>query len=246
MCGRYALSANAHDIALEFGVDGEPEVFLSSDWNIAPTKSVPFISATDHDGIQRNLSSGSWGLVPEWSKDTKRASSMINARVESVAEKPSFRSAFKSRRCLVPADGYYEWATEPGAFAPKQPFYVYKGDGHLLAMAGLYEYWTDPHTGQQLTTTSILTRESTGEIASIHHRMPVLLPPDRWAQWLSADSLTTEQVPAYLTLLDVPQPDAGLLIRPVSTAVNRVRNNGPELTAEVRIDPEPSLFPLDS
>ena len=246
MCGRYALSANAQDIALEFGVDGEPEAFLPADWNIAPTKDVYFVNAEDHDGTQRHLSVGSWGLIPQWSKDTKRASNTINARVESVAEKPSFRSAFQSRRCLIPANGYYEWATESGDFEPKQPFYVYRSDGHLLAMAGLYEHWTDPATGKVLTTTSVLTRESTGLIATIHHRMPVLLPPDRWTKWLSSDSLTGEQVPDYLELLDLPQPDAGLAAKPVSTKVNSVRNNGADLLIESRIEPEPSLFPTDS
>jgi len=243
MCGRYALSANAQDIALEFGVDGEPEAFLPSDWNIAPTKKVYFVNATDHDGIQRHLSIGLWGLVPSWSKDAKRAANTINARVESVAEKPSFRSAFKSRRCLIPANGYYEWATESGDFQPKQPFYVYKSDGHLLAMAGLYEYWTNPDSGEQLTTTSVITRESTGLIASIHHRMPILLPPDRWAHWLSADSITSEQISDYLDSLELPKPDAGLAIRAVSTQVNSVRHNGPELISEVDTGPEPSLFP---
>ena len=242
MCGRYALAANAQDIALEFGIDGPPQAFLPADWNIAPTKDVFFVNADDHEGVRRHLSVGSWGLVPQWSKDAKRLASTINARVESVAEKPSFRSAFKSRRCLIPANGYYEWATESGDFAPKQPFYVYRNDGHLLAMAGLYEHWTDPTLRTTLTTTSVLTRESTGLIATIHHRMPILLPTERWAKWLSSDSLTSEQTDEYLDLLDLPQPEAGLAVRPVSTKVNSVRNNGPELLNGDKIEPETSLF----
>lgn len=242
MCGRYALSASAQDIALQFGLDGQPEAFLPSDWNIAPTKPIIFITASDHAGLHRQCNIGLWGLVPHWSKDTKRSANTINARVESVSEKPSFRSAFKARRCLIPADGYYEWATEIGSFAPKQPFYIYRSDEKLLAMAGIYEHWTNPATGQILTTTSILTRESAGTIASIHHRMPVLLPPDRWAHWLSADTLQATQIAEYEELLRVPNPAADLVPRPVSTAVNNVRNNGPELLEPVETMAEMTLF----
>lgn len=242
MCGRYALSADAQDIALQFGVDGKPEAFLPADWNIAPTKNVYFVNATDHDGVQRNLQTALWGLIPSWSKDATRAANAINARVESVAEKPSFRSAFKSRRCLVPADGYYEWATELGNFKPKQPFYISNEDGSLLSMAGLYEEWANPQTGELITTLSIITRESTGDIAKIHHRMPVLLPKDRWAHWLSSDSLTKDQVPEYLDLLELPKPDAGLTARAVSTAVNNARNHGPELIEEVELGEPETLF----
>jgi putative SOS response-associated peptidase YedK len=242
MCGRYALSADAQDIALQFDTQGKPDAFLPADWNISPTKNVYFINASDHDGKARQLEIASWGLIPSWSKDATRQASTINARVESVAEKPSFRSAFKSRRCLVPADGYYEWATEVGNFKHKQPFYISNEDQSLLSMAGLYEEWANPQTGEVITTVSIITRESVGEIAKVHHRMPVLLPKDRWANWLSADSLSKEQVPAYLDLLDLPKPDAGLAIRPVSTAVNNARNRGPELVQEIELGEPETLF----
>ena len=165
MCGRYALSADAQDIALQFDVKGKPDAFLPADWNISPTKNIYFVNASDQDGKARQLEIASWGLVPSWSKDASRASNTINARVESVAEKPSFRSAFKARRCLVPADGYYEWATELGNFKLKQPFYISNEDNSLLSMAGLYEDWANPQTGEVLTTVSIITRESVGEIA---------------------------------------------------------------------------------
>lgn len=233
MCGRYALSANAQDIALQFGTDGKPDAFLPSDWNISPTKKIYFVNASDHEGNARNLDIAAWGLIPSWSKDATRAASMINARVESVAEKPSFRSAFKSHRCLVPANGYYEWATELGNFKPKQPFYISNEDGSLLSMAGLYEEWANPQTGEVVTTVSILTRESVGEIAKVHHRMPVLLPKDRWATWLSADSLSSNDVPKYLDLLELPKPDAGLTLWPVSTEVNNARNHGPQLVERI-------------
>lgn len=242
MCGRYALSANAQDIALEFGIDGMPEAFLPADWNIAPTKNVYFVNASDHEGNARNLEVGSWGLIPSWAKDATRAASAINARVESVAEKPTFRSAFKSHRCLVPADGYYEWATEIGQFKPKQPFYIHNENGDLLSLAGIYESWLNPQTGKELVSLSIITRESTGSIAKIHHRMPVILPKDRWAKWLSNDSLTKDQIPFYLDLLELPKPDAGLIARPVSTAVNNARNHGPQLVDQVVLDQPDTLF----
>lgn len=242
MCGRYALSADTQDIVLQFDVQGKPEAFLPADWNIAPTKNIYFISASDEAGKLRQLEIGSWGLVPSWSKDTSRAASAINARVESVAEKPSFRSAFKSHRCLVPANGYYEWATELGNFKVKQPFFISNQDGSLLPMAGLYETWVNPQTGKELISLSIITRESTGQIAKIHHRMPVILPKDRWATWLSAKSLTKEQVPQYLDLLELPKPDSGLQAWPVSTAVNNARSHGPELIEKIDLAQPDTLF----
>lgn len=242
MCGRYALSADAQDIALQFDAEGKPEALIPSDWNISPTKNVYFINASDSEGKDRKIEIASWGLVPSWSKDPTRAANAINARVESVSEKPSFRSAFKSRRCLVPANGYYEWATEVGDFKIKQPFFISKTDGSLLAMAGLFETWLNPKTGTELTTLSIITRESTGQIAKIHHRMPVILPSDRWSTWLSTSSVNKEQVPQYLDLLDLSKPDEGLQAWPVSTAVNNARNHGPELIKKVELEAPGTLF----
>ena len=242
MCGRYALSADAQDISLQFGVNGKPDAFLPADWNISPTKNVYFINASDEKGLDRNLEIASWGLVPSWAKDVSRAASAINARVESVAEKPSFRSAFKSRRCLVPADGYYEWATELGNFKLKQPFFIHHQDNSLLPLAGIYETWINPNTGKELTSVSILTRESTGSIAKIHHRMPIILPIEFWAKWLSAASLDKAQTAEYLELLDLKNPEIGLMARPISTSVNNARNYGPDLVAEVTLGEPETLF----
>lgn len=242
MCGRYALSANAQDMALEFGTNGNPEVFLPADWNISPTKKIYFVKGMDSAGLSRNLEIGSWGLIPSWSKDSTRAANAINARVESVSEKPSFKSAFNSRRCLVPANGYYEWATEPGNFKPKQPFYISQQSQSLLPIAGLYEEWVNPQSGEILTSVSVITRESTGDIAKIHHRMPVILPKDVWANWLSTNTLNKEQIPKYLDLLNIPKPDAELVARPVSTAVNNARNHGPELIKEIELGDPGTLF----
>jgi putative SOS response-associated peptidase YedK len=242
MCGRYALSASAQDITLQFDAQRKPESFLPSDWNISPTKNVFIIKAGDHDGLKRELMTASWGLIPSWSKDASRQASTINTRAESVSEKPSFRSAFKSRRCLVPANGYFEWATEVGNFKHKQPFYISNQDGSLLSMAGLYENWANPQTGEVLTTFSIITRESVGEISKVHHRMPVLLPNDLWAKWLSTDPLSKERTLEYLDLIEVLKPDSGLVIYPVSTAVNNARNHGPELIAPVELGQPETLF----
>ncbi|CAB4880225.1 unannotated protein [freshwater metagenome] len=242
MCGRYALSASAEDIALQFDAENKPDAFIPAQWNISPTQPILIVNGTNPSGEKREVSKVLWGLVPSWSEDTSRASNAINARVESISDKPSFRSAFRKRRCIIPATGYFEWATELGQYKPKQPFYIYNEDNSLLAMAGIYEEWINPVTRNPLTSAAIITRESVGVIAPIHHRMPVLLPKDRWATWLSTDSLNESEVQEYLALLETPKPDAGLVFRPVSSAVNNARNVGPELIAGVELGEPETLF----
>jgi putative SOS response-associated peptidase YedK len=242
MCGRYALSASAEDIALQFDAENKPDAFLPAQWNISPTQPILIVNGTNPSGERREVSKVSWGLVPSWSEDTSRASNAINARVESISDKPSFRSAFRKRRCIIPATGYFEWATELGQYKPKQPFYIHNEDESLLAMAGIYEEWISPVTRNPLTSAAIITRESVGVIAPIHHRMPVLLPEDRWATWLSTDSLNESEVQEYLALLETPKPDAGLVFRPVSSAVNSARNVGPELIAGIELGEPETLF----
>jgi putative SOS response-associated peptidase YedK len=242
MCGRYALSANALDIALQFEADGSSAPSLPVNWNISPTTPIYFIQGQSPDGNSRIVNTAHWGLIPSWSKDASRASNAINARVESIAEKPSFKSALRSRRCLIPANGYYEWATELGPYPPKQPFYISHSDSTLLPMAGLFEYWKDPETGQMITSASIITRESVGNIATIHHRMPVMLPKDRWSAWLSSSSMSESQVPEYLDLLETPDPEAGLQFHPVAPAVNNARNFGQELSAPITLGEPETLF----
>jgi putative SOS response-associated peptidase YedK len=169
------------------------------------------------------LRSVRWGLVPSWSKDRKGGARMINARMESVAEKPAFRRAFAARRCLVPADGYFEWyLSENGS---KQPFYIHPDDGASLAMAGLYEIWRDPHPDADdphegfLWTCTIITTSATDDLGRIHDRMPLLVRPEEWPAWLGPDRVGV----GLLT------PATDLRAWPVSTAVGNVRNNGPEL-----------------
>ena len=242
MCGRYALSQGADDLALEFDAGNVTAAFLPIDWNIAPTKEIYFIAGDDPSGSKRRVDTALWGLIPSWSKDATGASNTINARVETVSEKPSFRTAFRTRRCLIPADGYYEWATENGPYRPKQPFYISHVNGSSLAMAGIYEQWTDPRNGKKIVTTAILTRVSVGMISTIHRRMPVILPFDRWNQWLSSRPLSELDVPAYLALLETQDPAAGLTAHPVSNAVNSARNSGSELAVEVELGEPETLF----
>ncbi|MCC6495149.1 MAG: SOS response-associated peptidase, partial [Propionibacteriaceae bacterium] len=165
-----------------------------------------------------------WGLVPSWSKDARGAARLINARVETVGEKPAFRKAFATRRCLLPADGYYEWYQLPGdqgGKPVKQPYFIRPADGSLFVMAGLYEFWKAPD-GAWLTTATVITTSATDEVGHIHDRMPMAVPVENWAAWLDPDFGSDAR-----ELLTVP---AGVLAyHPVSTAVNKVANDGPQL-----------------
>jgi len=182
-------------------------------------------------GEARELRVVRWGLVPFWAKDPKIGSRMINARAETVSVKPSFRRAFAHRRCLLPADGYYEWY-RPGADAKaaKHPYYMYRADGGSLALAGLYELWRnrefpDDHPDAWLWTSTIITTSAPDELGRIHDRMPMVIQPELWADWLDPGNTDTGD----LLGLMAPAGSGGLVIRPVSTAVNSVRNNGPGL-----------------
>jgi putative SOS response-associated peptidase YedK len=242
MCGRYALDTSISDLEDAFFASSKVKDALPSDWNISPTKEIYFVSGDNPQGSERSIDVAHWGIIPSWSKDASRASNAINARVESIAEKPSFSSALRSRRCLIPASGYFEWATALGPYAPKQPFYIFNKDQSLLPMAGLFEYWVNPATGKTITSASIITRESVGRIATIHHRMPIMLPPDRWDQWLSNEKLSESQVPDYLNLLDLENPEAGLDFRPVSIKVNNARNAGANLIEGIELTEPVTLF----
>lgn len=227
MCGRYAASRRPEELIEEFEIEVGPPRALEPNWNTAPTQPIYVIA---EESQKRTLMIARWGLIPSWAKDAKIGARTINARAESVAEKPSFRSAFKSRRCLVPADGYYEWYTlsEQGAghFSPKQPFFIHRKDGKSLAMAGLYEHWRDPESGDLITSATIITANSAGKLAQIHDRMPVVLPQDRYEAWLAPEG---ESKAALLALLDVKGADRDLTADPVSRLVNSVHNNGAEL-----------------
>jgi putative SOS response-associated peptidase YedK len=242
MCGRYALNISGEDLAIEFAAGVKDAAFTPSNWNISPTTVIPFISSNDEKGIERSIQTARWGLIPSWAKDASRQANAINARVESIAEKPTFKSAFKSRRCLLPVTGYYEWATELGKYKPKQPFYISHKDKHSLAIAGLYETWINPATNSPITTAAIITREAAGIVAPIHHRMPVILPKDLWSAWLSNKSLTPDETEHYLNMINLNQPDEALIFWPVSDEVNNARNAGSQLAQEIALPESGTLF----
>ncbi|HTY70906.1 MAG TPA: SOS response-associated peptidase [Actinomycetes bacterium] len=240
MCGRYAASRNPDDLVEEFEVERvELRHPLEPDYNVAPTKPVPAVlTRRDRDAPVdsppvRRLRVLRWGLVPSWAKDVRIGSRLINARVETAAEKPAFRKALAARRCLLPADGFYEWYAEEGR---KQPYFIHRADGHPLAMAGLYEVWRDPalDPAEQeawVWTCTVLTTEAVDEVGRIHDRMPLLVERAAWASWL--DPGATDPA-AALALLAPPSPGE-LEAYPVSTRVNNVAHNGAEL-----LDPVPA------
>lgn len=234
MCGRYAASADMAQLVEEFEVDEVTTPPDGPSWNIAPTDPVPAIverlSKDDSEAkAVRKLVRLQWGLVPSWAKDAKGGARMINARFETVADKPAFRKAFATRRCLLPADGYYEWYAGPDA-KKKQPFFIHRADEGLLVMAGIYEFWRDDSRppgdpDAWLSTCSIITTTATDSVGHIHDRMPMIIQRDAWAEWL--DPRRTDPGEA-LDLLRVTDADQ-LAAYPVGPAVGNVRNDGPEL-----------------
>jgi putative SOS response-associated peptidase YedK len=248
MCGRYASSRRPEDLVEEFEIDRvEVKETLQPDYNVAPTKSVyAVVQRPPKDegeeaaqAQERQLRVLRWGLVPFWAKDPGIGNRLINARMETVDEKPAFRRAFATRRCLLPADGYFEWyATEQRTKAGKpvkQPFFIHPADGGVLAMAGLYEIWRDPTRDEDdperfRWTCTVLTTTAEDAVGHIHDRMPLLVEPERYAAWLDP----TLSEPDDLRALLVPAAPGRLEAYPVSTQVNSVRNNGPEL-----LDPLP-------
>ena len=225
MCGRYATTRSAGDLSGLFDSADETGGRLVADHNVAPTDPVPLVRVSSEG--HRALSLGRWGLVPGWSRSAAGAARMINARAETVATSRAYAPAFARRRCLVPADGWYEWVRQPGG--TKQPYYMTPLDGSVLAFAGIWSVWDGP--GGPLLTCSVLTTAALGELAEVHDRMPLLLPPERWASWLGAAGDPAD-------LLAPPSLDwlAGLEVRPVGQAVGDVRNDGPELTARVPLE----------
>ena len=230
MCGRFVSTTPAARIAEFFEADA-PDHELAPNYNVSPTSDI-YVVGEGPTG--RRMRVMHWGLVPPWAKDVSGASRLINARSETVAEKPSFRSAFRRRRCLIPVDGFYEWTTTPGS-SQKQPMFIHAIDGEPLAFAGLYEFWRPPdgaETDPGLFSTCIITCAANSYIASIHDRMPVILSRPDWSVWLEAGT-----DPGELDQLMVPAPADILEMYPVSTDVNSSRNRGPHLIE--RIEPSP-------
>ena len=252
MCGRYASSQRPEDLIEEFEVvENRVPAPLEPDWNVAPTKEVYAVlerpPRTGTDGVQhptqRQLRTLTWGLVPSWAKDPAIGNRMINARMETAAEKPAFRKAMRARRCLLPADGYYEWyvteASTPGGKPSKQPYFIAPADGGVLAMAGLFEIWRDPERSDDdpdrfRWTCTVLTTEATDDLGRIHDRMPLMVERDAWDRWLDP---TLDGVEDAKSLL-VPAIPGRLRACPVSAAVGNVRNNGPHLVEPLSLSEE--------
>ena len=229
MCGRFSPTSQLQFLLEQFraeplGVEGH-----QPSWNVAPASDILVVTASP-DGA-RQLRALKWGLVPRWAKDLSVGSHMINARSESLAEKPAFREAFARRRCVVAADGFYEWKAEGKA---KQPFAVAMADGAPMALAGLWEGWRGPD-GEVLRTFTIVTGEANEKLAAMHHRMPVILPREAWPAWLGE----VEADEAELRALLRPCPPEWLAAWPVSARVNKVTENGPGL-----LERDPSARPL--
>ena len=222
MCGRYSLTTAPEALRRLFDFSNLPN--LAARYNIAPTQDVPVVrSAGGGDGGELELAMLRWGLVPSWAKEISIGARMINARAETVAEKPAFRSAFRDRRCLVPADGFYEWRTEDGK---KQPFRIGMKGGAPFALAGLWERWA-PEGEEPVETVTIVTTDANDKLRPIHHRMPVILAPDDYATWL--DTGAEDAGPARALLR--PYPGEPMAFYRVNPRVNNARNDDPECIA---------------
>ncbi|QDU39428.1 Putative SOS response-associated peptidase YedK [Maioricimonas rarisocia] len=217
MCGRFTLHAPPQLIREAFSLFRDPE--LAPRYNIAPSQPIAVVRF-DENRTPREWDLLRWGLIPSWAKDSKIGYKMINARGETVASKPSFRAAFKRRRCLIPADGFYEW--EKRDEGPKQPWYMTQPDGEPFAFAGLWESWSDPDGGV-IESCTIITTEANDEMARLHDRMPVILPPDDYDVWLDP---SIEEAKTLQPLL-VPY-EGELKFTPVSTEVNSPRHDSPD------------------
>ena len=221
MCSRYFLDADGNVIAYTFAVVADDR--LRKRFNIAPTQEAPIVRVAKGGG--RELALARWGLVPYWAKDLKVGTKMINARAEGVETKPAFREAVKTRRCIVPASGFFEWQGEPGR---KQPYAITVPGLELLAFAGLWERWKPPE-GEPVETFTIVTTDANESVAKIHDRMPVILPLDAVDTWLTAPP---DEARALL------KPYAGdLVLRPVGKFVSNVNNEGPECLADAPPSP---------
>jgi putative SOS response-associated peptidase YedK len=230
MCGRYFRQKEVVDLAAYFEVQTPLPNDAAPSWNVAPTQHAPVLRRNPQSGA-RHLDILRWGLVPRWAKDASGAAKLMNARADGIAEKPSFREAFARRRCLVPADGFYEWRQQDGK---KQPYAVALRSGAPMALAGLWEGWQQPD-GSWLKTFCIVTTEANAKQALVHHRMPVILPREAWPLWLGE----AEGDPQPLLR---PSPPEELACWPVAARVGKFTENDAGLIArDATAQPPPEL-----
>jgi putative SOS response-associated peptidase YedK len=226
MCGRIALfTPPAHlarflDAALAAGLDLD----APPSWNVGPQRTL--FAASEYAGV-RVLNPYRWGLVPSWAKDPTIGNKLFNARGETIAEKPSFRTAFVKRPCVIPVDGFYEWDHRPGHH--REPYYFTRRDEDLLLLAGLYEHWRNPNDGEWIATCTVVTTTPNADLEEIHDRMPVVLGLDDVEAWLNV----TDYEPTERLSLVRPAPEGTLRHHEVSKAVGSVKNDGPQLTEPV-------------
>lgn len=236
MCGRFTLTPQAIALLGEvFGV--EETAPLLPRWNIAPTQDVGVVRLLDG---RRHLDLLRWGLLPPWTKDPKKGPLLINARADTVAEKPSFRHALKQRRCLVPADGFFEWAPPPeGApkTAKKQPYWFRPKDERPIALAGLWETW-QPEEGPAVQSFTLITTDANEVVAPVHDRMPVILPPQAWDRWLDPQVRDVAEVVPLLR----PYPAELMTARPVSQRLNSAREDDASLVEPETVVEQGKLF----
>lgn len=226
MCGRFVGFRNLEQLKQYFPIE-ETKCEAIANYNVAPTQQILAIAKVDGSNA---LDKYHWGLVPFWAKDTTIGYKLINARSETVATKPSFREAFKKRRCLIPADGFYEWKGKKG---DKQPMFITLPDKSPLAFAGLWEIWHDKlNPGKDYKSCTIITREAAGVVKDLHHRMPVILNPDAYESWLDPDNDDKDSLNNILRTKAVTE----LVYHPVTKQVNSVRNNDPSNLKPIQIE----------
>lgn len=227
MCGRYSLSATPEEVRQLFEYSEKPN--FPPRYNIAPTQPIALVK---HENGGRHFGLARWGLVPAWVKDPASFTLLLNARAETLEEKPSFRAAVRHRRCLIPASGFYEWQRSTKT---KQPYWIGPKTGGVVAFAGLWETYSHPDGGD-IDTAAIVTVSSNHMMSKIHHRMPAIIAPEDFAQWLDTGNVMAREAVKLLK----PAPEELLQATPVSTRVNRTTNDDPELLdKKIETQPEP-------
>lgn len=220
MCGRFVITSPPAAVREAFGYPEQPN--FPSRYNVAPTQPIPVVIASQG---ARHFTLMRWGLIPSWVKDPRKFTLLINARAETVLEKPAFRNAIRRRRCLVPADGYYEWQSVGGR---KQPYFIHRADGRPLGFAAIAETWTGPN-GEEMDTVAIVTTAASEAMSGLHSRVPVTIAPQDFARWLDSGEVDVAEAAALLR----PPLDGAFVWHPVSPRVNRVANDDAQLVLPI-------------